>query len=297
MSVATGTHHRLVRPSAPIDRAVVLHSREVAFRDYPGTGVPLMLVHGVGSTSDGWEPAAELLAATGARVIAVDLPGHGRSAKGQGDYSLGAMASTLRDLLDVLEIPRAVIVGHSLGGGIALQFTYQFPERCAGLVLVASGGLGAETNMALRLMSMPGAGVVLKLGLTERTISMLQRLRRVVTRVGAEPRFLSEAVLTKLARLSTADHRQSFLMTLRSVVDHSGQRVSALEKLHLSGDGPVLIVWGAKDGIIPLAHGEKAHAQLPGSQFEVFDESGHEPHRSEPERFAELVAAWHDRNF
>lgn len=297
MSVDTGSNLDIAVARAPRDRTITLHARELAFRDYPGNGVPLLLVHGVGSTSEGWEPAAGLLAAAGSRVIAVDLPGHGRSAKGQGDYSLGAMASSLRDLLDVLEIPAAVIVGHSLGGGIALQFTYQFPDRSAGLVLVASGGLGAETNMALRAMALPGSGVVLKMALTGRTMNGLRRLRRQFGRVGAEPKFLSDPVLTKLERLSTDDHRDSFLSTLRSVVDHSGQRVSALDKLHLSADRPVLIVWGANDGIIPLAHGENAHAQLPGSRFAVFDHSGHEPHRSEPERFAALVADWCDLSF
>jgi pimeloyl-ACP methyl ester carboxylesterase len=149
------------------EETVTIHGRQVAFRDYPGGGVPLLLLHGVGSTADSWEPAAAELAQSGTRVIVLDLPGHGRSSKESGDYSLGALASTLRDLMDHLDVPRAILVGHSLGGGIALQFSYQFPHRCAGLVLVASGGLGTEANFALRAATLPGAGVVMRVAIND----------------------------------------------------------------------------------------------------------------------------------
>ncbi len=96
---------------------VPLHGREVAFRELPGTGTPLLLVHGIGSSADTWGDIPERLSALGHHVVAVDLCGHGESSKGPGDYSLGSLASTLRDLLDDRGLDRVHLVGHSLGGG------------------------------------------------------------------------------------------------------------------------------------------------------------------------------------
>lgn len=274
------------------EETLTIHGRQVAFRDYPGGGVPLLLLHGVGSTADSWEPAAAELAQSGTRVIVLDLPGHGRSSKESGDYSLGALASTLRDLMDQLDVPRAILVGHSLGGGIALQFSYQFPHRCAGLVLVASGGLGTETNLALRAATLPGAGVVMRVAINDSTVRWAAGVGQQLNRVGARPQILSEAAVARMSRLSEPGQRNSFLATLRAVVDFSGQRVSALEKLHVSGDRPVLIVWGERDPIIPMAHGSQAHDLLANSELVVFAGAGHEPHRHDPSRFAALVADW-----
>ena len=130
---------------------LVQHGRELAYREITGTGIPIMLIHGIGSSSITWGDIPDRLAATGAHVIVVDLPGHGQSSKQPGDYSLGALASALRDLIDHLGIARVHLVGHSLGGGVALQFSYQFPERVRSIVLVASGGLGVEAFTGTRI--------------------------------------------------------------------------------------------------------------------------------------------------
>jgi len=119
---------------------VDLHGHRAAYR-VAGSGPAIVLVHGMLNSSRHWEAVAARLARS-YRVIAPDLIGHGGSATPRGDYSLGAHAASVRDLLATLDIERATIVGHSLGGGVAMQFFYQFPQRTERLVLVSSGGLG-----------------------------------------------------------------------------------------------------------------------------------------------------------
>ena len=280
------------RADAAQREVAVLHGRDLSYVRYPGVGVPLVLLHGVGSSAAGWAASAEMLSDRGVPVIAIDMPGHGESAKGPGDYSLGSMASAVRDLLADLGLDRVVLVGHSLGGGVALQFHYQYPAYVAGLVLVSSGGLGRDANMILRLLSLPGAGLVLQVGLNPRTMSALDTVRGQVRRWARQPDFMPDRVMDRIDRLAAPEGRHSFLATLRSVVDHTGQRVSALEKLHLSNDVPVLIVWGRKDSIIPVAHGENAHELIESSTLVVFDDAGHEPHRKDPARFADVLQGW-----
>lgn len=283
--------------SAPsYHRTTVIHGREISYWEFPGQGVPYVMLHGVGSSAKAWQEVAERLHADGAHVIAIDLPGHGSSYAGPGDYSLGALASTVRDLLDVLDIEHIVLVGHSLGGGVSMQFMYQFPGIVSGLVLVSSGGLGTEANMLLRLATIPGAGIVMKVALNQRTIAWVAAAKRGVKKVGVKSEVISDVRLQGLQQISTEAGRRTFLATLRSVVDHTGQRVSALEKLSVSVGTPVLIVWGAKDAIIPLAHGEAAHAMLADSTLVVFEDMGHEVHRRDAYRFADTVRRWRDEH-
>ena len=122
----------------------------------PGQRDPaLLLIHGIGDSSDTWRPVLQALARTHT-VIAPDLLGHGRSEKPRADYSVAAYANGMRDLLSVLEIDRVTVVGHSLGGGVAAQFAYQFPDRCERLVLVDSGGVGRSVSPLLRLATCAG---------------------------------------------------------------------------------------------------------------------------------------------
>ncbi len=283
---------RTVAATGPRRRRATIHGAGLAYEDYPGVGVPLVLLHGVGSSARNWHDAAAALAAAGRSVVSIDLPGHGDSDGSGGDFSLGALASAVRDLLDHLGLDRVVLVGHSLGGGVALQFQYQYPTRIGGLVLVSSGGLGRETNMVLRLAALPGSGMAIRLVLNERTMSAAHGLRGRARRVLRNPEFIADQVMDRIERLASERSRSSFLATLRSVVDHRGQRVSALEKLHLTKSVPVLIVWGRKDAIIPVEHGENAHELLPQSRLVIFDDSGHEPHRRDPQRFADVVREW-----
>ena len=271
----------------PVSHAV-LHGQEIAYVEAAGAGPVLLLVHGMGSSSRTWDTVVPLLTDGGAHVVVVDLPGHGRSGKGRGDYSLGALASTLRDLLDHLGHERAVLVGHSLGGGVALQFAYQYPERCEGLVLVASGGLGREASPLLRAASLPGAELVIPVISHPRSVSAIAGAGRLLSRLRGTPTFPDDAIVT-LTELADADTRAAFLATLRSVVDVSGQRVSALAKLASAAHLPILVVWGDRDAVIPCEHGRQAVAQLPNGRLTIFPGAGHEPHRHDPERFAAIL--------
>jgi pimeloyl-ACP methyl ester carboxylesterase len=268
-----------------------LHGREIAFRDLPGEGIPVLLVHGIGSSADTWDDIPERLSASGRRVVAVDLPGHGESSRDRGDYSLGSLASTLRDLLDALHIERVHLVGHSLGGGVSMQFNYQFPERVATMVLESSGGLGDEAFTGLRAASLPGSEIVIRWAINERTLKGASWVGLQLGRVGVAPHALSPHALQTVSWLSEQDRRTAFLATLRSVVSPRGQRVSALDKLHLMEGARVLIIWGDRDPMIPMKHGENAHRLLEGSRFVVFPGAGHEPHLHDPQRFADLVVA------
>lgn len=276
--------------SAPgVERSVILHGQEIAYRQAGDGGPDVVLIHGIGKSSATWDANVADLVAGGTQVLAVDLPGHGRSAKGWGDYSLGAMASTLRDLLDHLGRDPGLVVGHSLGGGVALQFAYQFPERCSALVLVASGGLGPEAFGPLRAATLPGAGVVISAVTQPRVMAPLVALSDGLTRLGWCPEVLSPDSIATLSELADPAARTAFLATLQGVVDISGQRVSAISKLPTAAHLPVLLVWGDRDRVIPVAHGRAAHDLLPDSKLVVFPGAGHEPHRFDPDRFADLV--------
>jgi pimeloyl-ACP methyl ester carboxylesterase len=260
----------------------------VSYRTAGDAGPAIVLVHGIAGSSDQWEPAMRIL---GERftVIAPDLLGHGRSAKPRGDYSLGAYASGVRDLLVALGHPAATVVGHSLGGGVAMQFAYQFPERCERLVLVSSGGLGNEVHPLLRAATLPGSELVLPLIAHARLLAAGEAvgaaLRRLGLRAGPD--------VAELARgygsLSDAEARSAFLHTLRAVIDPGGQRVSAVDRLYLAADMPTLIVWGRRDPIIPATHAGTAHRGMPGSRLILLDDAGHFPQLDDPPGFANIL--------
>ena len=266
-----------------------LHDRQIAYKEYSGSGPVYLLVHGIGGCQADWQAVTDRLISTGQHVITVDLPGHGQSAKDRGDYSLGAMASVLRDLLDHLGHRQAILVGHSLGGGVAMQFIYQFPDRCNGLILVCSGGLGAETPTWLRAATLPGSQVVMAAIGSQKTTNSLYWACRQLARVGIEPQMLNPQMVEKLSEFGDPNARDAFVSTLRSVVDVSGQRVTALGKLAAMEDLPVLLIWGARDPVIPLHHGERAAEIIPNSELVVFPRIGHEPHVEDPDRFAQLL--------
>jgi pimeloyl-ACP methyl ester carboxylesterase len=263
-----------------------LHGRRISYLA-AGEGPVLLLAHGIASDSQAWRAALPLLARR-ARVIAPDLPGHGASGKAPGDYSLGSLASSLRDLLVTLGYQRATLVGHSLGGGVAMQFAYMFPERTERLVLVSSGGLGRSLNPLLRAAALPGSELVIAA-----TIAPLMTLGRAgvasLQRLGL--RFTPDLgeIGRGFATLADREGRAAFLDTLRSVVNFSGQRVDASDRLYLAAAMPTLVLWGERDPIIPVWHGRRAQGRMPGSRLVTFADSGHFPQIDDPHRFATTV--------
>jgi pimeloyl-ACP methyl ester carboxylesterase len=273
-------------------RELQLHGHRVSYRT-AGSGPALLLVHGIANSSETWERAAALLCER-FTLIAPDLLGHGRSATPRGDYSLGAHASGARDVANALGQDRVTVVGHSLGGGIAMQFAYQFPERTERLVLVSSGGLGREVHGLLRAAALPGADYVLPALTSRRLVGIGRGIGGLLGRVGLEPRGDLGVLARGFASLDNPGSRQAFLHTVRAVIEPGGQRVSAGDRLALAATLPTLIVWGERDSIIPAAHGAAAHAAMPGSRFEVFPDAGHMPHDDDPGRFAELLTDFYE---
>ena len=221
--------------------------------------------------------------------MAPDLFGHGESAKPRGDYSLGAHASGLRDLMVALGIERATFVGHSLGGGIAMQLGYQFPERCERLVLVASGGLGKEVNALLRAVALPGAEYVLPVLLTPWLRLRAETAGGFLRRLGWRPGSRFDQVWRSYTTLTSPEGQRAFVHTVRSVIDVAGQRVSARDRLYLAAHVPTMIVWGEDDNIIPVTHAYATHEAIPGSRLEVLPGAGHFLPFEEPAWFTEVL--------
>ena len=223
------------------------------------------------------------------RILAPDLFGHGASAKPMGDYSLSAHAATLRDLLDRLGIEQVTLVGHSLGGGIALQFCYLFPERVSRLVLISSGGLGRSVSPLLRAATLPGAEWVLPVIASTWVRARAEAVGRSMAGIGWRPSPDVTEAWRGFTSLADAESRRAFLATTRSVIDPGGQTVSAQAHLPMVAAIPVLVVWGTRDRMIPAWHATTAHEAFPGSRVELFEGAGHFPHLDEPDRFAELL--------
>ena len=263
---------------------IELHGHEVVYR-VAGEGPPVVLIHGMVNASRHWEAVAERLAEHHL-VIAPDLIGHGDSATPRGDYSLGAHAAVIRDLLAALGIERATMVGHSLGGGIAMVYFWQFPERVERLALVSSGGLGDQVSPLLRSAALPGASALISMATHRRFTGLLDRAGLALRDRGSSLGIQFQAVARALRPLENAGGREAFIQTLRAVIDRHGQRVSATDRLYLLRDVPTLIAWGERDRTIPVEHGLAAQRAIPGSRFVTIPRAAHFPHIEQPDALA-----------
>lgn len=265
-----------------------IHGHRIAFRT-GGSGPVLLLVHGMAGSSETWKRVLPALAQR-FTVVAPDLIGHGESGKPRrGEYSLGAHANVLRDLLHVLGHERATFVGQSLGGGVTMQLAYQFPELCERLVLVGSGGLGREVSLVIRALTFPGAEYVFPLVCTPLLRDLLNRTLSWFYAAGLRVAPAIEEMWRSYTSLAEAETRRAFFRTLHSVIDLGGQAVSATDRLYLTSHVPTLILWGADDPIIPVSHAQSAHEAMPGSRLQIFNGVGHYPHCEDPERFVQAV--------
>ncbi|GAA2897605.1 alpha/beta hydrolase [Pseudonocardia halophobica] len=284
---STGGRLGAVPPRDADLRFRTVHGYRRAFR-VAGSGPAVVLIHGIGDSSTTWETVIPALARHHL-VIAPDLLGHGRSDKPRADYSVAAYANGVRDLLGVLGVRRATLVGHSLGGGVAMQFAYQFPDRTERLVLVGSGGAGPEVNPVLRAMTLPGATAALH-ALRLPTMrwqvgAVVEALRVLGTGLGRD----APDMLRVVDALPDGTSRAAFIRTLRAVVDWRGQVVTMLDRCYLTRGMPTLLVWGGRDAIVPVEHGHRAHEAMPGSRLEIFPDAGHFPFHTDPHRFVGLL--------
>ena len=271
-----------------------IHGYQRAYR-IAGSGPAILLIHGIGDNSTTWN-AVQAKLAQRFTVIAPDLLGHGKSDKPRADYSVAAYANGMRDLLSLLEIERATIIGHSLGGGVAMQFAYQFPHMVERLILVASGGVTKDVNLVLRLVSLPMGGealALLRLPLVLPAIQLAGRLAGLAIGSTGLGRDLPN-VLRILDDLPEPTASAAFSRTLRAVVDWRGQIVTMLDRCYLAEGTPVQIVWGTKDVVVPVRHAWMAHAAMPGSLLEIFEGSGHFPFHDDPARFIDIVQRFID---
>jgi pimeloyl-ACP methyl ester carboxylesterase len=285
---------RPVRELVPTLQYRTIHGYRRAFR-VAGSGPAILLIHGIGDNSTTWETVQAKLAQR-YTVIAPDLLGHGKSDKPRADYSVAAYANGMRDLLSVLDIERVTVIGHSLGGGVAMQFAYQFPQLVDRLILVGAGGVTKDVNVALRIASLPmgsEALALLRLPLVLPALQLAGRVGGALFGSTGAGRDIPEAVRI-LEDLPEPTASSAFARTLRAVVDWRGQVVTMLDRCYLTESVPVQLIWGASDSVIPVAHAHLAHAAMPGSQLEIFEGSGHFPFRDDPDRFCELVEKFID---
>jgi pimeloyl-ACP methyl ester carboxylesterase len=271
-------------------RRVAVGGEHIAYRIF-GKGPLLLLVHGLAGTSLTWKYVTPALSER-FTVLAPDLLGQGESDKPDGEYSLDNHARTLRDLLDRLGYERATVVGQSLGGGVAMQFAYRFPERCERLVLVNSGGLGREVTFYLRLLTIPGIEKVFPFLCAPWLRDVTSSVDKWLGNEGASP--AAGEIWNSYESLADAGKRRAFFRSVRSVIDFQGQSVSALDRLPGIARIPTLIVWGAADPFIPVSHAIAAHRIVPGSRLEIFEGVGHYPHCEAPERFVSLLVEFID---
>ena len=247
----------------------------------------MLLIHGLAGSSKTWDGVIPLLAEH-YDVIAPDLLGHGESAKPIGDYSLGAYASGLRDMLAVLDVASVTVVGHSFGGGVAMQLAYQYPDLVDRLVLVGSGGLGREVSWLLRMLTLPGAEYLMPFWFPKPLLDRATDLGRAVGRRNIRNPWLGE-MWRAYSSLAGAENRRAFVRTMRAVIDPGGQSFDASDRLYLAARVPLMIVWGENDAIIPVEHGRAAHAMVEGSRLEVLPGVGHFLHVESPDQFVDLL--------
>ncbi len=260
-----------------------IHGKRLKYR-LGGQGPLLLLIHGMAGSATTWKQVMPALSEH-FTLLAPDLLGHGHSEKSKGDYSLGSMASTLRDLIIGLGYERATVVGQSYGGGVAMQFAYQYPELCERLVLVDAGGLGKEVNPLLRMLTLPGSEALLLVACAPPVRHIVEAIGRAVFWKKLQNAPVIPELWRSYASLGDVQARRAFLRTLRAVIDPRGQAVSANDKLYLAAGIPTLIIWGENDRIIPVEHAHAAHEAIPGSWLEIIEGVGHYSHCEAPDRF------------
>ncbi|MGD9961283.1 alpha/beta fold hydrolase [Nocardioides sp.] len=266
---------------------VTLHGHRRAFVK-AGSGPVLLLLHGLGCDHTTWDPVIERLSES-YTVIAPDLLGHGSSDKPRADYSVGGYANGMRDLITVLGIDKVTVVGHSFGGGVAMQFGYQFPERTQRVILVSSGGLGPEVTPAIKAITTPGfyqaMGVV--------TLPVIRHVTTAAMRLMSRSGLPHTRDLDEMAEIVETFRdprsRAAISHVVKSVVDWRGQIVTMSDRAYLTEAMPLLLIWGDQDTVIPAAHLDNAATLAPGLRTEMVADSGHFPHKDHPEQFVAMI--------
>jgi 4,5:9,10-diseco-3-hydroxy-5,9,17-trioxoandrosta-1(10),2-diene-4-oate hydrolase len=251
-----------------------------------GAGSPVVLIHGLSNSIEHWLLNINALAAEHT-VYALDLVGHGRTDKPLSrSYDLSDLAGFVVDFMDARGIERADLIGHSLGGGVALVVAETSPERVHRLVLVDSVGLAADVGVVLRLVSVPGVGEVLtRIALQGDFQKQLKRQRAIWPDIHIVP---EEMIRLRYEATRWEDIRKTYFKALRASINFRGMRRTALQpivqglrSLHL----PVLVVWGEQDDLVPSRHARIVQNHVANARVEIFEDAGHDPMVVNPERF------------
>lgn len=269
---------------------LTIHGRRIGYWAAGSGESTVLLIHGLCGRAEQWRPVIDRLGKD-CTVLAPDLPGYGSSSRPSGDYSLGAYAATLRDFMLAGDFSPATVVGHSLGGGIAMQFAYHFPDLTERLVLVSSGGLGREVHPLLRAAALPGAELFMR-ATAAGTAPLKQAgalIGNLLGHAGFRPRIDVEELIRGYTSLANATERETFVNSVRSVIDTRGQRASAIDRLYLAAEMPTMIVWGKNDPVIPAEHATVAHEGMPNSRLELFEGVGHFPQLEDSKGLTEIL--------
>ena len=269
----------------PEDRYIQIGSLKTRYWALGDKGSIVILIHGLAASAEIWMRNVEALARHH-RVYVPDLIGFGRADKPGPSFSPLDYIPFFDDFMKALSIDRASLVGQSLGGGIALQYTLRFPQKVAKLVLVDSAGLGKEVIWTLRLMSIPLLGEIF----TRPSRKGVEFVFKLAVR--------DQALITKdfvelyYGFFTQPGFREFFLRLLRRIVNARGGREELLApiKNNLSTiRQPVLIIWGDKDRVLPVKHGYLAKEKLPNARLEIMEGCGHIPFFEQAEEFNRLV--------
>jgi pimeloyl-ACP methyl ester carboxylesterase len=269
------------------DRYVTVQGLKIRYWDVgPGAGAEtILLVHGLGASIETWVANVEPLGRH-YRVLALDLPGFGRSAKTGFTFSTGFVTEIVTTFLDQVSAPKVHLVGNSMGGLVALNVALAHPQRIDRLVLADSAGLGRELAFVARLGSLPFLD---RFPVPAWAITIL--VRWVLSRLLSNAATLPAVLVDRWIELeSLPGSTAALLRAARVGIDLGGQRQSVilldrLKELAM----PTLIVWGTADPLIPVAHAEAAHRRIVGSRVELFPDRRHCPPLEEPARFNELL--------
>jgi pimeloyl-ACP methyl ester carboxylesterase len=273
--------------NGPEVQYVTIHGHKRAFVKV-GSGPALLLLHGLGCDHTTWLPVIATLSRR-YTVIAPDLLGHGRSDKPRADYSVGGYANGMRDLLTVLGIDKVTVVGHSFGGGIAMQFAYQYPERTERMILVAPGGIGREVTPAIRAISLPGFQTAMGVATLPGSRQAIKGGLRTLARSGLPHARDLDEVAEIVQHLSNRKARAAITHVVRAVVDWRGQVVTMADRAYLTHAMPMCVVWGSDDAVIPVSHAKLAAEIAPEATVEVIRNAGHFPHKDHPQRFVKII--------
>ena len=288
-----------MRLPAASESWVELPSRTRVYISRRGSGDPVVLLHGIAHSSDAWAGVIPALARRH-EVVAIDLPGCGRSDKPDTDYSIGAQAAAVRYALDSLGLDLVTVVGHSLGGGIAMMLAYQYPDRVGRLGLVSSAGFGRDLHPLFRAATIPVLPRYAMRVLFHPGVRRGRNLAgQLLSRAAGDPFFVKPSAYRKefeslLEGLEDPAAQRAFTATLRSAGHLGGQAISALDRIG-SARFPVLIVWGSGDRVFPVDHAHRAAKEVPDARLVILDDCGHFPQIEATREFTKVLLDWLDK--